>query len=147
MQGHLQLVCNFLIWLWPLESSIFVVHFSNAFWYGKEAFPKGSSCCSPCSLPFVIQLIQGYENIFSLVSLSKLKFLTRVAVVSFVQRGCRICVALMLHSCCLCLTRVALVSFVLHLCRTRVGRVWHSCCKKDQILNNTSLECLQSQTL
>ena len=36
------LVCNFLIWLLPLQSSAFVVHFLNALWHGKEAFPKGS---------------------------------------------------------------------------------------------------------
>ena len=33
----------FLIQLLPLKSSIFVVNFSNAFWYGNEAFAKGST--------------------------------------------------------------------------------------------------------
>ena len=37
------LVYNFLIQLLPLKSSVFVVHFSNAFWHGNEAFPKVSS--------------------------------------------------------------------------------------------------------
>ena len=52
------LCINFLIYLFPLQSSVFVVHFSNA---GSKAFPKGSywthvvraalvahSCCSLC---------------------------------------------------------------------------------------------------
>ena len=34
---------KFLIHLLPLKSSVFVVHFSNAFWHGNKAFPKGSS--------------------------------------------------------------------------------------------------------
>ena len=66
---------------------------------------------SPSNLSFAIQLIQGCENIFPLVSLSKSKFFTRVV-------------------------RVALVPFVYLLCRsclTRAIRVWHSCCKIDQI--------------
>ena len=39
------LVYNFLIWLSRLQSSVFVVHISNAFWHGSFilAFPKGSS--------------------------------------------------------------------------------------------------------
>ena len=37
------LVYNFLIYLLPLKSSVFVVHFLNAFWHGNEAFPKSSS--------------------------------------------------------------------------------------------------------
>ena len=70
---------------------------------------------------------------FLLVSLSKSKFFTRVALVSFVQRcvslashSCRWFsnrVALVLHSCCSCLTLVALVLLVLHLCCIRVLRV------------------------
>ena len=36
-------VYNFWIYLLPLKSSVFVVHILNAFWYGKEAFPKDSS--------------------------------------------------------------------------------------------------------
>ena len=36
------LVYNFLIQLLPLQSSLFVVHFSNPCWHGNEAFPKGS---------------------------------------------------------------------------------------------------------
>ena len=56
------------------------------------------------------------------VSLSKSKFFTRVALMSFVQHSCRTCVA-----------RVSLVSLVSHSCCIRVARVWHSCCKLDQI--------------
>ena len=117
------LVYNFLIQLLPLQSSVFVVHFSNAFWYGNEAFPKGSSCCSPCSLSFVTQLIQGYENIFSLVSLSKSKFLTRVVRVARVSHLCRTYVAFVLlvsHSCC---SRVIRIALVLHSCRSCLALV------------------------
>ena len=37
------LVCSFLIQLLPLQNSVFVVHFSNAFWHRNEAFLKRSS--------------------------------------------------------------------------------------------------------
>ena len=56
---------------------------------------------------------------FLLVSLSKLKFFTGVALVSFVQRSCRTFVALVLlvsYSRCWCCTRVALVSLVSGTC-------------------------------
>ena len=50
------LVYNFLIQLLPLQSSVFVVQFSNAFWHGNEAFKKvvlrmkmlvSHLCCTP----------------------------------------------------------------------------------------------------
>ena len=69
-------------------------------------------CSSPCSFSFDIQLILGCENMFLIVSLSKLKFFTRVAFVSFVSHSCR--------------TRVARVALVSHSCRTRVARGQHS---------------------
>ena len=78
---------------------------------------------SPCNLSFAIQLIQGCENLFSLMSLSKSKFLTRVALVSFVQHSCRFCVALVSlvsHSCCTRVVCVALLSFVSLVSGTRV---------------------------
>ena len=34
------LVYNFFVYFLPLTSSLFVVHFSNAFSHGKEALPK-----------------------------------------------------------------------------------------------------------
>ena len=37
------LMYNFLIQLLPLQSSVFVLHFSNVFWHGNKVFPKGSS--------------------------------------------------------------------------------------------------------
>ena len=37
------LVYKFLIQLLPLISSVFAVHFSNAFWHGNKTFPKVSS--------------------------------------------------------------------------------------------------------
>ena len=81
------LVYNFLIYLLPLKSSVFVVHFSNAFWHGNEAFPKGSSQNEIVSLLviflFPYSKYRKCENMFLLVSLSKSKFLTLVALLSF----------------------------------------------------------------
>ena len=37
------LVYNFFVYLLPLKASVFVVHFSNAFWHGKEALAKHGS--------------------------------------------------------------------------------------------------------
>ena len=34
------LVYNFLIYILPLQIPVFVVHFSNSFWHGNEAFLK-----------------------------------------------------------------------------------------------------------
>ena len=75
----------------------------------------------------------GCKNMFLLMSLSKSKFFTRVALVSFVQYSCRTCVVrvgschtcvalvlLVSHSCCQCHTRVAFVSPVSLVSGTRV---------------------------
>ena len=37
------LVYNLFVCFLPLKGSVFVVHFSNAFWHGKEALPKHGS--------------------------------------------------------------------------------------------------------
>ena len=37
------LVYNFFVYLLPSKTSVFVVDFSNAFWYGKEALAKHGS--------------------------------------------------------------------------------------------------------
>ena len=117
------LVYKCLIQLLPLKSSVFVVHFSNAFQHGNKAFPKVSS----------------YSKIVPLLVIFDLPYSK--------YRGVKICfylcryqnqnVLLVPHSCRSCSTRVTLVSFVSQSCRsyrTRVARVWHSCCKLDQIL-------------
>ena len=31
---------NLFVYFLPLKNSLFVVHFSNVFWHGKEALPK-----------------------------------------------------------------------------------------------------------
>ena len=120
--------------LLPLKSLVFVAHFLNAFWYRNKPFPKGSSQNEiVCPLLAVFHLpYSKYKGVkmFLLVSLSKSKFFTRVALVWFVQHSCR--------------TYITLMFLVLHSCRIRVVRVWHSCCKLDQIsdafLNNSSTE-------
>ena len=82
---------------------------------------------------------------FLLVSLSKSKFFTRVALVSFVSHSCRsysACVALVSLVSHSCRTRVVSVALVLHSCsscRTRVAHVWHSCCKVDQIVIQSNM--------
>ena len=80
-----------------------------------------------------------------LMSVSKSKFFTHVALMSFVWHSlgtrvvsvalalhlCRTRVSRVSHSCC---TRVASVALGLHSCRSccaRVVRVWHSYCKLD----------------
>ena len=122
-----------------MQLLVFVVHFLNAFWHGKETFPKSSSQNEIVPLLIVFHLpYSKYKGVkmFLLVSLSKSKFFTRAALVSLVQHSCYICVtlvSLVSHSCC---TRVASVTFVLHSCcscRTRAARVWRTCCKLDQI--------------
>ena len=93
---------------------------------------------------------------FLLGSLSKSKFFTRAALVSFVQHSCSTRVArvslashscrwfstratlvsLVSHSCRTCVVSVTLVLHQYHSCRTRVAPVCHSCCKLDQIKLN-----------
>ena len=87
------------------------------------------------------------------VSLSKSKFFTCVALVSFVQHSCLtrvvhvVIVSLITHS---CLTRVTSVPLVLHSCcqcRTRVACAWHLCCKLDwiQLLQTLNKLCITKQ--
>ena len=115
------LVYNFLMQLFPLKSLVFVVHFLNAFWHGKETFPKSSSQNEIVPLLIVFHLPYGkYKGVemFLLVSLSKSKFFACVALVSVVQHSCRtrvVSVSLVSHSCRYCRTRVAFVS---HSCRS-----------------------------
>ena len=58
------LVYNFFVYFLPLKSSLFVVHFSNAFQHGKEALPKHDSQTKIVPLLVIFhlkQLIQGCE--------------------------------------------------------------------------------------
>ena len=102
-------VLYFLIQLLPLHFQFLWCTFQLRFIMGTRHFQKvvvRMKWFVPNNLSFDIQLIQGCENISSLVSLSKSKFFTRAAIVS--------------HSCYSCLTRVACV--------------WHWCYKIDQIV-------------
>ena len=99
--------------------------FQTRFGTGRSHFQKVVllkwNCFSSCNLSFAMQQMSvlGCKNMFSLVSLSKLKFITSVTLVSFVSYTCRtrvVLVSLLLHSYCLCRTCVALVSLVLHPC-------------------------------
>ena len=117
------LVYNVLIQLLPLKSLFFVVHFLNAFWYENEAFLKDCSQNEIIALLVVFHLpyskYKGHTLMVLLVSLSKSKFFTRFALVSFVQHSCRTCVAL----CRSYLTHIALVSLVSHSCRSCLALV------------------------
>ena len=58
------LVHNFFVYFLPLKSSLFVVHFSNAFQHGKEALPKHGSQTKIVPLLVIFdltQLIQWFE--------------------------------------------------------------------------------------
>ena len=135
------LVYNFLIQLLPLKSSVFVVHFSNAFWHGNKAFPKVSSqnkivpllvifhlsCSKYRGVKICFYLCHYQNQNFSLVSHSCRSCSIRAVHVSFVQ-----------HLCCTWVACVSLVSHSCRQCRIRVARVWHSCCKLDQIIIDTT---------
>ena len=104
------LVCNFLIQLCHYKVQFLWFTFQMHFGMGTKHFYKlvlrMKLFLSLQSLICHIANIRVCENIFSTCSLSKSKFLTRVALVS---NSCRSC-------------------------RTRVVQVWHSCCKIDQIV-------------
>ena len=127
-------VYNFLMQLLPLKSLVFVMHFLNEFWHGKDTFPKSSSYNE--TVPLLIDFHLPYSKYkcvkicfylchyqnqnFSLVSHSCHSYSTRFALVLLVQHSCRTFVGLVLlvsHSCC---TRVASVALVL--------LVSNSCC-------------------
>ena len=118
-------VQKFLIYLLLLKSSIFVVHFSNAFWHGNGVFPKGSSQNEIAALLVIFNLpcskYRGVKICFYSCSYQNQNF-------SLVLHLCRSCSTLS-HSCHSCSTRVTLASRSCFLCLTRVTRVWRSCCK------------------
>ena len=113
--GSYNLMNNFLIYLLPLKSSVFVVHFSNALWHGNEAFLKGSSWNG--IVPFLVTFHLPYSK-YRCVKICFYPY-------SYQNRN----LPLLSHLCHSCSTRVTLVSFVKHSCRscrTRVGLVSHS---------------------
>ena len=93
------LVYNFLIHLLLLKSSVFEVHFSNAFWHGKEAFPKRSTSNEIVPLLVIFHLRYSKYRVWKYV-------FTGVVIKIKTFHSCR--------------TRVALVSHASH---TRVARV------------------------
>ena len=105
---------NVLMQLFPLKRLVFVVHFLNAFWHGKETFPKSNSQNEIVPLLIVFHLpyskYKGVKICFYLCRYQNQNF------------------SLVLHSCRSCSTRVILVSLVQHLCCTCVVLVLHSCC-------------------
>ena len=96
------LAYNFLIQLLRLQSLAFAVHFSNAFWHGSKAFPKGSSQNEIVSLFIIFHLpyrqYRGVKKCFHSCHYQNQNF------------------SLLSHSCNSCSTRFALVSFMSHSC-------------------------------
>ena len=86
------LVHNFLIQLLPLKRSVFVVHFSNAFQHGNEAFPEVSFQNEIVSLLVIFHL--PYSKYRS------------VKICFYSCRSCRTRVALVQHSCCTHVARI-----------------------------------------
>ena len=121
------LVYTFLIYLLPLKSSVFVVHFSNAFWHRNEAFPKGSSWNE------IVPLLIFFHFSYSKCKDIKICFYSccyQNQFFSLVSHSCRSCsarVPLASHLCC----SASLMSHSCHSCCTLVARVWRSCCKLD----------------
>ena len=120
------LVYNFLTQLLPLQNSVFVVLFSNAFQHVNEAFPKGSFYNEIVPLLVIFKLLYSYYRGVNTCFHSCRYQIKNFSLVSHSCRSCSTLVALVLHSCRTCLTRVALLSFVSHSrrsCSTRASRV------------------------
>ena len=95
------LVYRFLIQLLPLKSSVFGVHFPNAFWQGNEAFPQFSSQNEIVPLLVIFHLPYSKYRGVKIYFHSCRTRVVRLALVPHSQ-----------HSCCSCLTLVALVQLV-----------------------------------
>ena len=140
------LVCNFLIQVLPLPSSVLVEYFSNAFWHGNKTFPKGSSQNEIVLLLIVFPLPYSqhrgvkicfhpchYQNqTFSLVSyLCR----TRVALVSFV-----------LNLCLNCFVRFALVSLLSGNCVAKQSRLYEYVLGKCECSHQMFLKFLSNKS-
>ena len=111
------LVYNFFIYLLPLKSSVFVVHFLNLFWHGKEAFTKDSSYNEVVCLLVTFHLPYSKCRGVKICSYQNQNYQIKIF------HSCRTrvdCVSLVLHSCRLCRTRVAFVWLVSLVSGTRV---------------------------
>ena len=119
--------------LFPLKNFVFVVHFLNAFWHGKETFPKSSSQNEIVPLVIVFHLPYSKYKVVKICFYScRYKFkifhscrtrVVCVAVTSHSCRQCSNCVLLVSHSFHSCLTSVAVLSLVSYSCYIRVARV------------------------
>ena len=136
------LVYNVLIQLLPVKSSVFVVHFSNAFWHGNEAFPKVRFQNEIVRFVVIFHLpyskYRGVKVCFYLCRYQNQSF-------SFVSHSCRSCstrVALVLHSCRQCRIRVARVAHCQLVSGTRIVNQTRSSCSlslKQKCFKNKNL--------
>ena len=104
------LVYNFLIQLLPLRSSVFVVHFSNAFWHGNKTK----------KLPLKIKLFLFLQSFISYIA-------NIITVWKYVSTGVIIKTKIF-HLCHTCAVLVAFVSHLLNTRVTHVSIVSLSCC-------------------
>ena len=119
--SYYNLVYNFLMQLFSLESLVFVVQFLNAFRHGKETFPKSSSQNEIVPLLIVFHLpYSKYKGV-------KICFYScRYQNQNF---------SLVSHSCCQCRTLVAFMSLVSLVFGTRVVNQTRSFCFNVTKLN------------
>ena len=116
-----------------MQLLVFVVHFLNAFWHGKETFPKSSSQNEVVPLLIVFHLPYSKYKGAKICFYSfryKIKIFhscrTRVVRLALVSHSCHQCitrVALVSHSCHQCLILVASVALVSHSCRSCLALV------------------------
>ena len=113
------LVYNFCIQLSRLQSSVFMVHFSNAFRHGNDAFPKESSLSEIVLFLAIFHLPHRW---YRGVKISFHVFRHQNQNFSLVSHSCCLCSA-DVDSCCTRVARVSLLSYSCRLCRTRVACV------------------------
>ena len=121
------LAYNFLIQLSRLQSSVFVVRFSNAFQHGNNAYPKGSFRMKLLHqneiVPiFRMELFPSFISHIANIGVLKYAF-TRLVIKITIFHSFRTRVIRVALVSLLCCTRVARVSLGLHLYCTRLVRV------------------------
>ena len=127
------LVYDFLKQLLPLQSSVFVVQFSNAFWHGNKAFPK-AVLRMKLFLLVIFHLPQSkYRNAKTCFYSCRYQN-QNFPLASHSCGSCSTRVTLTSHS---CHTHVAFVSLVSHSCSYRIRVALVSLVSGTRIVNQT----------
>ena len=110
--SYYNLVYNFLMQLFSLESLVFLVQFLNVFRHGKETFPKSSSQNEIVPLLVVFHLpYSKYKGVK--ICLYPCRYQNQsLSLVSHSCRSCNTRVPLVSPSCCIRIACVALVLLV-----------------------------------